>query len=128
MFGPRESETTLEHVLRLVARAASVVCLAIIFLFFLGEDFAFSQVTATEWLGFVFFPVGVLIGLVLAWQEEYIGGVITLVSVACFYGIYGLLAGGVVKQGWALLPFLIPGFLFLIYGVIRRNRQRTATS
>ena len=127
MFGPREKETTQEQILRLGARAASAVCIAIIFLYFLGKDFAFSQVTAAEWVGFVLFPVGVLIGLVLAWEEELIGGVIILVSVAGFYLVYGVLAGGIMNQGWALLPFSIPGVLFLIYGLVRRRKRTMPT-
>jgi hypothetical protein len=124
MFGERESETTVEYFLRIVARAASVVCLAIIFLFFLSEDFEFANVTAGQWIGFGFFPVGVLVGLVLAWEEELIGGAITLASVAGFYLVYGWFLNSTFRMGWAFLPFIIPGLLFLAYGYLRITARR----
>ena len=124
MFKERENETTFEHILRLAARAASIVCLAIIFLFFLGEDFEFGKLSASEWIGFGFFPIGVLIGLVLAWEEELIGGIITVVSIACFYLVYGWFFNSTFRMGWAFLPFVIPGLLFTAYGLVRTNRRR----
>ena len=124
MFKERENETTFEHILRLCARAASIVCLAIIFLFFLGEDFEFSKLSAGEWIGFGFFPIGVLIGLVLAWEEELIGGTITLLSIAAFYLVYGWFLNSTLRMGWAFLPFVIPGLLFVGYGLIRINKRQ----
>lgn len=126
MFKERVNETTFERILRFCARAASIVCLAIIFLFFLGEDFEFSKLTVAEWIGFGFFPVGVLIGLVLAWEEEMIGGTITLVSIAAFYLVYGWVLNSTLRMGWAFLPFVIPGALFVAYGLVRMNKGQAA--
>lgn len=127
MFKERENETTFEHILRFTARAASIVCMAIIFLFFLGEDLEFGKLSIAEWIGFAFFPIGVLVGLVLAWEEELIGGIITLVSIGCIYLVYGWLLNSTFRIGWAFLPFLIPGLLFVAYGLRRiRGRQPIA--
>lgn len=115
MFGPREHETAHQHVLRLAARAASVVCLAVILLFLVGEDFNFADVTARQWVGFAFFPVGLVAGLVLAWKEEGLGGTIAVISILGVYLVYGLLLNGTLRLGWAFLPFLIPGVLFIAY-------------
>lgn len=123
MFEERENETTLEYLLRVVARGASIVCLAIILLFFLGEDFALGTLSVEEWIGFAFFPVGVLVGLVLAWREELIGGAITLAAVAGFYLVYGLLLNSTLRMGWAFLPFLLPGILFVTYGYVRAHNR-----
>lgn len=121
MFEERENETTIEYLIRVVARGASIVCLAIILLFFLGEDFALGTLSVEEWIGFAFFPVGVLVGLVLAWREEAIGGVITLASVAGFYLVYGWVLNSTFRMGWAFVPFLLPGILFVIYGYVRAH-------
>ena len=118
MFAPREHETFLLHLIRVTARATSIVCLAIIFFFFLTEEFNPDTVPARDWIGVVFFPVSVLIGLVLAWRREALGGAISVLGVMCFYVIYGWLLAGSMRQGWAFLPFLIPGSLFLIYGYL----------
>lgn len=124
MFAQRVDETTLQHVLRLFARTAGLVGLAIILLFFLSGDIEFRTLSATDWIGFAFFPVGTLIGLVLAWNEEFIGGAVTLVSVAGFYLLYGWLLNSSVWQGWVILPFLIPAVLFLIYGFVSTSSER----
>ena len=115
MFEPREHETSLLHALRLVARAASVVCIAIILLFLFGEGFNFGSVTAKQWAGFMFFPVMTFVGLVLAWQEEAVGGIISIIGIAGIYLVYGLLLNGTLRLGWAFLPFLVPGILFVLY-------------
>ncbi len=120
MFAQREHESTLLFTERWAARLASVVCLAIIFLFFAGEGFDFGAVRAVEYVGLAFFPLGVMIGLVLAWREELIGGTVAIVSIAAFYLIYGMILSGRLWQGWAFLPFLVPGFLFVIYGLQTR--------
>ncbi len=116
MFKHREHENAFLFSLRWAARLASVVCLAIIFFFFVGEGIDFSAVRPVEYIGLVFFPLGVLIGLVLAWREELAGGAVACLSIAAFYIIYGALLSGRFWQGWAFLPFLIPGVLFLFYG------------
>jgi hypothetical protein len=118
MFEPKQHENTFLFLLRWAARLAAIVCLAIVFLFFFGEGINLQEISAREWVGLLFFPVGVFIGLVLAWQEEAIGGMITVASILGFYLIYGWLLSGSIRQGWAFLPFLIPGALFLLYGII----------
>ena len=115
MFGPREHETPFLHALRLIARAASIVCIAVILLFLFGEGFNFGSVTAKQWAGFFFFPVMVFVGLVLAWREEAVGGLVSIAGVAGIYIVYGLLLNGSIRQGWAFLPFLVPGILFVLY-------------
>lgn len=126
MFEPREHETTFHHLLRLVARASNIVCLALIVFFPNGEEWGITGLSAIEWTGIIFFPVGAFIGLVLAWREELLGGLLIVVSVACFYLIYGWLLNHSIHQGWALLPFFIPGFLFIAYGLVRSPKHQPA--
>ncbi len=123
MFSPREHENSFLFYLRWAARLASVVCLAIILLFFLGEGFGAAQIGAREWLGFLFFPLGVFVGLVLAWKKEGLGGMINIFAVLGFYLIYGWLLSGSFWQGWALIPFLIPGILFVLYKKLSTARR-----
>lgn len=127
MFEPREYETTFQHLLRIVARAADALCLAIIILFLIGEDLVFTDLSTIDWIGFLFFPLGVFVGLVFAWREELLGGSLIVTSVAGFYFLYGGLLNPTIQQSWTLLPFLIPGMLFIIYGVVRGIRPHTVT-
>ena len=115
MFESKEHETAFLFYLRWAARLTSIVCLAIIFFFFIGEGVDYRTIDAKEWIGILFFPLGVFIGLVLAWREEGLGGAISIISISAFYIIYGLLLNGKFWQGWAFLPFLVPGILFLAY-------------
>ena len=124
MFERRNHETPFQHLLRVIAWAAGVICLAIIILFVIGEDFVFGYMSSREWIGFMFFPVGVFVGLVLSFREELIGGVITITSVLSFYLVYGLLLNSSIRQGWALLPFLVPDILFMAYGVFRLSGRQ----
>ena len=129
MFGPREHETFVLHALRLLARAASVVCIAVILLFFIGEGIDFGKIAAKEWVGLLFFPVGVFVGLVMAWREEILGEIITIASVTGFYLVYGLLLSGTIRQGWLFLLFLVPGVLSVLYGAfsimtLHQGRER----
>ena len=117
MFEPRKHENLFLHILRWTARGASVVCLAIVFLFFLAEEINFGEIAAKEWIGLLFFPVGVFTGLVLAWRDEGLGGGFALGSVLGFYLVYGWLLNGKLWQGWAFLPFLLPAVLFLLYWI-----------
>ncbi|MEA4906859.1 MAG: hypothetical protein GYA17_15280 [Chloroflexi bacterium] len=99
--------------LRWVARIGSVASLALLLLFFIGEGFSPTQLTAEEWLGLLFFPFGVAAGMLLAWWKETWGGSITLLSLAAFYGLYGYLMHGEFPQGAAFLIFSAPGIVFL---------------
>ncbi|HEX6127289.1 MAG TPA: hypothetical protein VFZ23_18100 [Pyrinomonadaceae bacterium] len=128
MFKARASETTFQHFLRLSAHATAVVCLAVTLLFLFGTDFQFQSLSVREWIGLGFFPVGVVIGLVLAWREELLGGVIILASIAGFYLVYGWLLSSDLRQGWVLLPFLVPAILFLIHGSLQPHGREAAAS
>ena len=119
MFESREHENNLFCLLRLAARTAVIVCLAIIFLFFSSERINIHEIEPKEWIGFLFFPVGMFVGLVWSWRQECLGGIITLASVIGFYLIYGWLLNGKLWLGWALLPFLVPGSLFLLHWFFR---------
>ena len=57
-----------------------------------------------EWLGLALFPIGVLIGLAVAWFWEGLGGVVAL---ACLVGFYAL---NLIRSG--SLPHS-PFFLFI---------------
>ena len=126
MFEQKDHDTTLQHFLRTTACVCDVVCLATVILFLIGVDLVFGYMSAIEWIGFLFFPTGIFIGLVLSWREELLGGTITVASVAGFYLVYGLLLNSSLDQGWAILLFLIPGLLFVMYGLSTLSRLHTA--
>jgi hypothetical protein len=111
-------------ILRWLARGTSALSIAIILLFFVG--FRPSQVAAREWIGLMFFPLGVVLGMLISWKSEMVGSIVSLTSLAAFYFFYELMITGRLG-GWAFLVFTAPAFLFLIswitHKAIRAKRE-----
>lgn len=102
-----------------IARVASVASITLLVMIFLGEPFHPSQISSQEWVGLIFFPIGVIAGMVIAWRKEAMGGLVTVVSLLSFYLVYGYLFRNHIG-GWFFLAFAAPGFLFLFHWLLRR--------
>jgi len=106
-----------------LARVGSVISITLLLLLFQGEAFHPSEVAPREWLGLLFFPVGVVIGLIVAWWKEGLGVSLTLGSLLAFYVVYGYLLNYHLG-GWAFLVFASPAFLFLLHWLLHRAELR----
>ncbi|MFH0964184.1 MAG: hypothetical protein V2A58_09240 [Planctomycetota bacterium] len=118
MSAPPSTLATSLAILRWLARIGSIASALVIALFFVGEGFIPADVAAREWLGLLFFPVGVLAGMALAWWREALGGALAVASLLAFYFLYGLLLTGGFPRGGAFLLLASPGLLFLLYGLL----------
>jgi len=116
----------LTQVVRWTARIWAVASIGLVLAFLVGEGFHPSQIQPREWLGLVFFPVGICAGMILAWWREGLGGAITVASLAIFYLIHFATAG-TFPRGWAFLVFAAPGFLFLLVWQRSRGVDTAAT-
>jgi len=105
-----------------VARIGSVVSLTLLVALFIGEGLHPSQVARSEWVGLLFFPIGVMLGMIVAWWKEGLGASITVTSLIGFYVIYGYLFRNHIG-GWAFVTFASPGFLFLLHWLLRPTRE-----
>jgi len=105
----RTSVPTLS--LRWLARGTSTVSIALLLLFLTSDGW--NRVTAREWIGLVFFPFGVILGMLISWKRELAGSLISLASLAGFYLVYGVVLTGRLPGGWGFLAFTAPAFLFL---------------
>jgi len=105
-------------ILRWIARIWSIASIGLILLFFAGEGFDPASVALKDWVGLIFFPTGVVIGMLVAWWNEVWGGGIATMSLLAFYGVYGYLLSDTFPKGWAFIIFSIPGFLFLVYWLL----------
>ena len=114
------SRTPITLVFRWLARLTSLLSVGIVAMFLLAEPFNPLHVRPREWVGFVCFPSGVMIGLIVAWFKEGLGASISLVSLAAFYLIYGWAMGSNVNS-IAFVVFASPAFLFLIAWSLSRN-------
>jgi hypothetical protein len=112
-----ENRTKKHHVFRImvhwIARIMSIISIGLVLLFMVGEGFNPAQLTPTEWSGFLFFPGGISIGMIIAWWKEGVGGSITIGSLIMFYVVH-IATSGKFPHGWAWLLFASPGFLFLV--------------
>lgn len=105
-----------------VARVASIASIALLVMIFLGEPFHPSQISFQEWVGLSFFPIGVVVGMLIAWRKEALGGVVTIASLVGFYLVYGYLLRNHIG-GWFFLAFAAPGFLFLFHWLLARPAE-----
>ncbi len=113
---------TSTQILRWTARILSVASLSLLLAFIFGDDgIKPSRVTAQEWVGLAFFPFGVAIGMLIGWWNEKLGGIISVASLAAFYVIYGGLVRGSMAMGWFFVLFALPGFLFLLSGLLKTS-------
>lgn len=107
----------LTAVLQWLARGLGVASVLTLLLFFIGEGFNPAALRLNEWVLMIFFPLGVIAGMVIAWWREGLGGGITIASLVAFYVAHLLLSGGL-PRGWAFAAFASPGVLFLAYRLV----------
>ena len=56
----------IREVVRWLARGLSVSSTAVLVLFVFGEPFPIGKIRAVEWLGLSLFPMGVIVGFIVA--------------------------------------------------------------
>jgi hypothetical protein len=113
-----------KETIKWIARIWSILSLAFLLLFFgasiigsIGKDtFVFKDV-----FQFVFFPIGLTIGLILAWKREGLGGIIAIGSIVGFH-LQMLVKHG--NPDFVLLIDLLaaPGILFILYWILSKKR------
>jgi hypothetical protein len=109
-------------ILRWTARLWGIASalLLVAFAFGGGENLHFTVKTA---IAFLFFPVGVVAGFMVAWWSDLAGGLITVGSLAVFY-VYIFAIGGHLPTSPYFLLFAAPGFLHIAAALFRRGGAR----
>lgn len=108
-------------IFRWTARNLSLLVLAFILAFVIGETLAEPGMlpTGTEWIGVLFFPVGLLSGLFLAWRWERTGGWLAVGSFVAFY-IWNYIESGSFPRGPWLAILTIPAAFYLVASYLER--------
>jgi hypothetical protein len=122
MKTPLPEKRRARYRLRWTARLLSLAAFCVLLAFIFGEGFNPLRFETRELILSLFFPLGVGLGLLIAWRWEAIGGWLTLGSVAAFYLIHFLLSGSLPK-GWVLVTFGAPGALFLGSSCLRTGTR-----
>ena len=119
-----KNQNLVVTIIRWVARIWSILSLAFLLLFF-GASI-FSSIGAATFvfkdvLRFVFFPIGLTMGLIIAWKWEGLGGIIAIGSIIGFH-LQMLVIHG--KPDFVLFIELLaaPGILFILYWILSRKR------
>ncbi|HTH51977.1 MAG TPA: hypothetical protein VL501_08590 [Pyrinomonadaceae bacterium] len=121
MFSQRTNESNSLFILRWSARLLSALTIAFILLFMFGSEANWSAVAVRDLIGLLFFPFGLMLGLVLGWRREMAGGLIGVGSMALFFLVYGLVVNRAVFMGWWFVVLSVPAVLFLAYGLARHE-------
>ena len=114
-------------IIELLARISSIASITYLILLFLGEALHPSEISLREWAGLLFFPIGVMVGLMVAWWKEGLGALIALGSLAVFYLVYGFLMSNHIG-GWAFVAFSSPALLFLAHSLLSAGGRKTGTA
>jgi len=78
--------------------------------------------TGGEALAFLLFPIGVIVGFVVAWWRGLVGGLITVGSLALFY-LYAFV-GGSKWVGPYFILFAAPGFLHIASVLLAKRKPK----
>ena len=98
-------------ILRWTARMVTLFLLGLAVLIMIGEQFAPLKLGATELAMSIAFLTA-LIGMLVLWKWEGLGGGLVLVGMLVFYGI-NFAASGRFPSGWFFPLYYLPGVLSL---------------
>src|SRR3990170_3776741 len=102
MTSTPSNQKSLGKAIRWTARLTGVLSIGVLLLFFIGEGFNPTKLTMKEWILFLFFTPGVMLGLVVGWKREFVEGLIALSSLALFCVLESIDGG-------------FPGFAFFMF-------------
>lgn len=126
MDNVNESPRNLPSLIRRIARIWSIVCFGF-FVFIIIMEILYPHGgegwRPRDMVLAAFIPIGVFLGMALAWRWEGLGGALTTLSVIGFYLAMFILDGDLPRSGVfaMLIPLIIPGILFLISWVLHRR-------
>lgn len=109
MISPKPTANPLLTTVRWTARIASILVIGVFLLMFFGEGFDPAKVKPNEWVMLLFGPFGLMLGMILGWWKEGLGGAITIVCFFITLSIGNYSGAG----GRYMLICASPGFLFL---------------
>lgn len=126
MDNVNESPRNLPSLIRRIARIWSIVCFGF-FVFIIIMEILYPHGgegwRPRDMVLAAFIPIGVFLGMALAWRWEGLGGALTTLSVIGFYLAMFILDGDLPRLGvfTMLIPLIIPGILFLISWALHRR-------
>ena len=119
MSAIKTKEDRITHLIRRVARIWSIIIIGLGILIFIMEIIESNTIELEPYpfyenlIPFTLFTA--VVGLIISWRWEGLGGAITIISVLVNLGVYLLTGRTAVGAVIVILtPILIPGILFLV--------------
>ena len=110
------------HILKFSARVLSLVSISFISFFIISHMFGNESASFNstyEIFEYLFFPLGVLFGLTVAWKWKLVGAIITLFSITMFH---------ILRQELLLDPIIdglaFPGVLFFGHYLLKSKNSQ----
>jgi hypothetical protein len=98
--------------IRWIARLWSLASIVFIISIFVRKELSFSTWSGIEWIMFIFFPVGVIGGLIHGWRKEALGGSVAVFSLLAYYLVH-YIGVGILPQGQAYILASFPGLIYM---------------
>ena len=116
------------NVIRWIGRIVTVLSVAFILAFFIGEaDFSQSlHLGAAEIIMTLFFPIGVIAGNILGWWREGWGALITGISLTLFY-LGDLVFTGTPPSGPFFAMLASPACFYGLYWFLSKQKRSKPT-
>jgi hypothetical protein len=110
--------------LRWSARTTGLLSTVALLLLLFNEDGRVGGHGWGKWLGLLFFPFGVMLGLALAWRREALGAAVAAASLVAFY-VSQVLFASFPGGPWFLI-FTAPAVLFFASWLVHSDTWRHA--
>ena len=108
-----------------IARGAAMLSCGMLLLFmWAGYSEGIGLPSVTEGIGLTFFPVGVVLGLLLGWKQPTYGGCVAIVSLFAFYCWHWVVSERL-PSGPFFAAFTFPALLYLWSGWLSNHRAST---
>lgn len=115
--------TSIAFITRWVARAWSILNVLLVFMFAIGASLRPTgpEPGIQQWIGLALWPVGVAIGLLLAWLHEALGALLALACLIAFY-LWNQLRTGSLPRGPFFFLIAAPALVFLLSAALSRRQ------
>lgn len=107
----------------LAAKILSIISIGIIITFIIGEGIDFSEISYNGIILFIFFPIGICIGMIYSWFKPRAGSFISIFSLMLFYFLEYYFKSEY-PNGIYFLLFTIPAFLFYISSFKKKSLRK----